>query len=332
MIRPTVPAWLAVPCSLMLGVVLCGLATPARVGAQSTAGAEPATVFGVGVAQAQGQLPSEFERRRALLATRPFVPLEVPPLPVEARTVFYAPRALEGPAIQVIVQPPEQVTAVPEGVVHVASWLVPEGDTGDRLGEVAGFAGEQVSRFGRTTVHLHDLVRLDFRVEGAARVGDELMMYRTGRTIEGVGDVLVPTGRVSVVSVDGGRAVASVVEGYERIQIGDWIGRVRTFSLEPGVHPFATTARAAARLVAFEERKEIHLPGDFAFIDLGTSSGIQVGDEFLALDGAASNGRPIARFQVVRTWEAGSTVRLVSLVSAGNLGPGLGLVLDRIMP
>ncbi len=371
MLRPT-EAFFLRSASVLVAVCALGVtlaprpalaqAAPADGGAGAPA-PEPATILGLGVSgapgvvgqglasrrtgEAQGAVPSQlpvspqepqalapYEVRRLLLESRPFVATSIVNVPDAERTVFYDPQLLEGGGAQVILQPPEQVTAVPEGVVQVASWLVPTRNQTDRLGEVVGFAGEQVVRFGRTTVHLYDEIRMRFVVPGAPLAGDEFLTYRVTRSIEGVGDVLVPTGRVQVSHVDELGVVAVVVGEHDRMQIGDLVTRVRSFSLVPGIHPEPVASGPEARILAFQAQRELYMPGDFAFINLGSANGLRIGDELVGRGEDVMGGErfPVARFQVVSVGETVSTVRLRSVRAPGSLRPALSLVLDRMMP
>jgi len=311
--RPLVPF---VPLPL-LPVALFLLLAPAGALAQDSGGGIP-----------------PYEARRDFLSIRPFVPLGVPEVAVEDRTVFYDLRTADPEGMVVILQPEEAVTALPSGVFRASGWLHLPGERSESLGTVTAFARDRDIRFGRTTVHPLDEVRLVFEVEGTPRVGDEFLIYRVVREIPEVGSVTKPTGRVEVTEVHDSYVIAKVLEAYDRMQLGDFVARVRTFPLRPGVHPVEADRELESRILAFQERKELYLPGDLAFITGGVAQGLSVGDEFVAVEEGEDrwSGNALARFQVVGVRDHVATVRMVTTQTPGSLRAGLRLLLDRAIP
>ncbi len=303
---------------------VAGPGTPAPSGA---------TVLGVGV-----QLPAAtvgedlgWEARSALLAATPFTPGAAPEPGREDRTVFYqvATRTPDAPAI--LLQRQAELPALPPGVFEAAGWLRSEGEPDEAAGVIVGFAEPQDARFGRRTVHPHDEVRLRSEGDVGLVAGEELMAYRVTRVIPGVGEVLAPTGRLVVTRLVEDGAIARVVNEVGRMQLGDAIGTPRTFPLSPGVHPSEANDRVEARIVAFQDRKELYLPGDFGFVDIGLDGGLAVGDELVAR-GEGAGGGELARFQVVGVRDHTATVRLLSVLVPGAVRPGLPTIRDRSMP
>ena len=273
------------------------------------------------------------EERRRMSQRRPFRPMGVPEYEGE-RTIFYGREAREARGPEVVVSPLAEVEAVPRAVFHAAGWLDRDGSEIPRLGELVGFATDQGLRFARTTVHPYDEVRIAFAGAEEPRVGDHYLVYRSQREVRNLGRVMGPSGRIEIVRVEEGGAVGQVVAAYDRIQIGHQVTRMRTFPLEPGVHPSPTDDHVEATVLAFQDQKELNLPGDFAFIDRGERDGLAVGDELVGMV-PGQNGwdeREVARFQVVGVRAGNATVRLVNTDAPGHVRPGLRLVLDRKMP
>lgn len=273
------------------------------------------------------------EERRRMSQRRPFRPLGVPEYEGE-RTVFYGreTRELSGP--RVLVATSDEIEAVPQGIFHGASWLDPDGAEVPRLGSVTGFAQEGGFRFARTTVHPYDEVQIRFEGTESPEVGDHYLVYRSTDEVRERGRIMVPSGRVEIVRVEEDGAVGRLIQGYDRVQIGHLVTRMRTFPLEPGVHPSPADVQLEARILAFKERRELNLPGDQAFIDLGERDGIAVGDELVGrVTGADGWGeRDVARFQVIGVRATTATVRLMHTESPGDVAPGLRLIVDRKMP
>ncbi len=329
-------ATVAPSASSLLLVSLLALAAPGFLGAQEPS--DPAPVIEMeldGRHLDEGNDLLDYQARRQLLRYEPFEPVGVPEVPIGARTVFFQDREHDALPPQVLIQPAEEIAALPRAVFEAAGWLeLPGGAHRERSGEVIGFAGDQGAGLGRGSVHPYDEVRIQFLAERFPAVGDELLLFRIQRTIEHLGEVVVPSGRARVIRVEGGGVVAEVVQQYDRVQIGHLVGPRRIFPLSPGVHPGDSDLSLEANLLAFQEEKELHLPGDFAFIDRGRNDGLKVGDEFVGLagDGEGWAGRPVAGFQVVGLQDRVGTVRLTSSASPSSVRPGLRLMLQRTMP
>lgn len=271
--------------------------------------------------------------RRQLLRTRPFVPQETPPMTGE-RTVFYgsseeAAGGEEGP--RVIVQGASETLAVPPSAFHSAAWLVAEEEAAMSLGRVAAFAGGEDGRIRGTTLQPYDRVRVEPTAGGSFAPGDRLLAFHQADELERF-RVMAPTAVLEVLELDGGVAVASVITNFGRAEIGDHVREMRTFPLSPGVHPESTDMQVEADLLGFRYRKELHLPGDEAFIDRGRAAGLAVGDQLVARTAGERGGGVAARLQVVGVQEEVATVRLISAQAPSALRAGLRVVLDRKMP
>ena len=317
------------PDELRVGAVLViptagpTVAPPARVTTVQIAGPEVA-----------GQDVLSFEARRALLEYRPFEPLGVPEVPLSERSVFFDIPVLEAQAATVVLEAAEAVPAFPPSIFHAAGWLAPEGDRSDRLGEVVGFADGRDLEAESPTGQLYEDVYIRIPGVVSLQLGDVFLVYRVARTIEGLGDVVEPSGLLRVIEAGDGEAVAEIVQEFGRVQVGQFVIRARTFPLEPGVHPAEADRSLEVRILAMQEQKEFYLPGDFAFIDGGRARGLAIGDELVGLsnDEADWAGSELARFQVVGLQDEVGTVRLVLSESPRTVRPGLRVVVDRKMP
>lgn len=297
----------------------------------------PGTVTGVVVAGRDVPMDVDgfmtLEERRRMNQRRAFQPAGTPETTRE-RTIFYGreARAVSGP--QVLISPIDEIAAVPRAVFHAAGWIARDASEVARLGEVVGFAQDQGLRFDRTTVHPYDEVRIRFDGGETPEIGEHFLVYRSKRTIRDAGDVMAPSGRIEVVRIEGEGVIGRVVASYDRMQIGHLVTRMRTFPLPVGVHPAETAEELEARVIAFQDQKELDLPGDFVFIDRGERDGLAVGDELVGLapGGNGWNDQFVGRFQVVGVRPEGATVRIMHVEAPGFVRPGLRLVLDRKMP
>lgn len=277
----------------------------------------------------------DWAERRELLRASPFVPAAFQEPGIQTRTVFHEVRTSEAAAPSVILQRQSEIPAVSPGVFHAAGWLIREGVAFEEAGRVVGFATDAEVRSARRSVRPHDEVRIELAAgAGTMAMGDELLAFQVRRILPGIGSVAVPTAVVVVTEVVEYGVLGRVVAGFGRMEIGDLITAPRTFPLAAGVHPVASDVRTEARVLSFQERKELYLPGDFGFIDAGEASGLRVGDEFVAFEGHDRGWaeREVARFQVVGVGPHDATVRVVVVQSPGALRPGLELILDRKMP
>jgi len=297
----------------------------------------PSTVTGVVVAGRDVPMDVDgfvtLDERRRMGQRRSFQPMGTPEYNRE-RTVFYGRETREETGPAVLISSAEEIAAVPRAVFHAAGWIASDDSEVLRLGEVVGFAQDQGVRFERNTVHPYDEVLVRFDGGESPEIGEHFLVYRETRNVRNTGRVLAPSGRVEVVRVEDGGAIVQVVASYDRIQLGHMITRMRTFPLAIGVHPSETDMELEATILAFQDQKELNLPGDYAFIDRGERDGLSVGDEFVALAPAAEGwgDQFVGRFQVVGLRPGTGTVRIVQTEAPGHVRPGLRLVLDRRMP
>jgi hypothetical protein len=144
----------------------------------------------------------------------------------------------------------------------------------------------------------------------------------------------IPTGRLVVMRAGEGEVVAEVIQAFGWLRVGDLVGEGRTFPLEPGVHPTGPGGGLEGRLVALEDDIDIHVPGDFGFVDFGRAEGLAVGDVLVGVADVDADwtGRALASFQVVGLGEETATVRLLSAVAPRDVRPGLRVVVGGKMP
>jgi hypothetical protein len=273
-----------------------------------------------------------YEARRGLMGYGDFGTSSAAEIPIDARTVFYEEGGVNA-GNAVIVPRMEDAPALAESSFHSAAWLIPVNDPSDRIGEVIGLAIPEDRPPTARTLFPGDEVRVLLDGGALPLMGEEFLVYGVRRQIPEVGGVAIPAGKVRITDITGDGSTARIVEMYDPMRIGDSLARFDAFPLAVGVHPAPTIAGGEARVIAFDAEQEVYLPGDFAFLDRGSESGVAVGDEMIAVtDGAVATGAALARFQVVRVRPGGATVRLVSVETTVPLRTGVRLVTDRKMP
>src|SRR5690606_34094230 len=97
-----------------------------------------------------------------------------------------------------------------------------------------------------------------------------------------------------------------------RIQPGDMVRPVPTYTLQPGVYPQEVAGGSEAMIMGFAGRQVINDLGHIAFLDLGSDDGITVGDEFILYGDRVS--APRGALQVVGVTRNMASARIVSMV------------------
>lgn len=232
------------------------------------------------------------------------------------RTVFYRNEATRVLGSSLIASDETEFTAVPRDIFYSAGWLVPGREAPEHLATIRSFEHEaQVRpRMSRQIAQPFESLLIDFAGSDRPSVGERLLSFRVERTIDH-GQVVVPSGMLTVHRTESGGAIAVVTAEYNRVQLGDFLVRLPDFPLEPGVHPADVTDELAATLLGFQMQRDLHGPGDVVFLDKGSAQGVQIGDEFTASvpAGDGFGGRIGGRLQVVRVKESGASARIIAL-------------------
>ncbi|MEQ1857445.1 MAG: LysM peptidoglycan-binding domain-containing protein [Longimicrobiales bacterium] len=223
----------------------------------------------------------------------------------QVRTIFHTDTASQREAVVTALD--ITYTAVTRDAVYSAPWVIPIESEPENAGTVAGFAAEGARA---STIRSFDRVRVDMPTP--ARVGAELQIFRVMRTIEGVGEVVTPTGVLTVSNISEAGVVGVVTKEYDRIQPGDFVRPVPSYTLQPGQYAEPITGGSEAMIMGFAGRQDLNDLGHVAFLDLGSNDGVTIGDEFI-LFGAAI-GAPEGSLQVVGVTPTMSAARILSLV------------------
>jgi LysM repeat protein len=216
--------------------------------------------------------------------------------------------------------------AVSRDMAHQAPWLIAPGETPAHVGALEDFAGG-VSR--SSTPRGYQRVRLSFRGD-PPRVGSRLLMYRVFRTIEDVGEVVVPTGVVTVEGLQDDGAVGIITREYQRIQLGDLLGPLPDLTLTPGQEAAPIDDGPWAMIVGFDRGSALNDINVIAFLDLGGSDGVTVGDEFDYVNPEAGEGHVEGRLQVVGVTPDRASARIVQMDDV-VFRPGIAVRLTRKM-
>lgn len=217
--------------------------------------------------------------------------------------------------------------AVSRDMVYSAPWLVrleeEPAHTG-RLTEYAGGANTTATPRG------YDRVRLQLD-DASVQVGDRVLTYRVVRTIEKVGRVVAPTGVITLTELEDGGAVGVITKEYHRMQFGDYVGPLPTYSLTAGQYAQAVSDGPHAMIMGFAGENVVQDVESVAFLDLGTDDGLAVGDEFDYVNPQAGDGIIEGRLQVVGVREGVASARIVHMDDV-VFRQGLVVRLARKMP
>lgn len=223
----------------------------------------------------------------------------------EARSIFYSDPSEASNGI--VTMESVATAAVSRDAVVSAPWLIGlEGDP-DSDGVIVGFAdgSNRVS-----TIRSYTNVRVDMATE--ARVGARLQIFRVSRTIDMVGQVVQPTGVLEVTTIGDGFVVGQVIQEFDRIQPGDFVRPVPAYTPVLGAVAEEISGGSEAMIMGFSGRRVLSGIGQIAFLDLGSSDGIAIGDEFVLYGTAVPTARE-GSLQVIGLSPNTSAARVLSM-------------------
>lgn len=257
------------------------------------------------------------------------------PRPLEAgepeRTIFYLRDS--GTSFDAANATFEQTRlTVPRQISYAAPWLGPLGVEPEHLGRIIEFTGADDEHVPRKTALMFDKLELEFDGAVPAR-GTQLLAFRVGRAIDGIGTVLIPTGVLSVSDPVPGGAVALVVDVFDRLSLGDLLTAMPVHQIQPGARAQPSTTGADATLVGFAFSHEIQTVTDIAFLDQGSDHGVRIGDEYVAvwMEGRGTPAETEGRLQVVSVHPDHSSARIVWMRNP-IFENGIRVRVDRKMP
>ncbi len=168
--------------------------------------------------------------------------------------------------------------------------------------------------------------------------GDRMLIWRVDRRLKPYGHVVRPTGMATVAAVHEDVSTAVIVEVFDRVQLGNQLSLIQPFHMERGVFAAPVAAGPTGELVALLDEQVMPTVEDIAFVNVGLSEGVALGDEFeiyLAIRRSREELRlpeeHIATGRVVRVTEETSTLRVIEQRHPA-IRAGLPVRLVRKMP
>lgn len=242
--------------------------------------------------------------------------------PADRRTIFYR---QQEPAVSVVAMLDEEYIAVDVDQVYSAPYLGPIIGIPEHVGTLRGFA-LRTDR-GSTVRQFHQVI---VDTDSPVRVGDQLRTFRVTQTIPQVGQVITPTGVLTVTAVGDTTAVAVVSKEYGRVQAGDMVGPLPPYSVVVGDRAEDVSGGSEAMIMGAAGSQQLNDLGHHMFLDLGTDHGISIGDEFVLYSDVVSS-EVRGRLQVVSVMPTSSTAR-ISAMSDDVFHQGVIVRLVRQMP
>jgi hypothetical protein len=223
----------------------------------------------------------------------------------QVRTIFYADTAAQGSGF--VGGSDVDYVAVTRDMLYSAPWLVPPGSEPMSLGSIQGLATP-----GARASTIRSFDRIVVTMPAPARVGAQLQLFRVARSIERVGEVVIPTGLATVESIGGSGVVAIVTKEYQRVQPGDLVRSAPTYTLQAGQYAEEISGGSEAMIMGVAGRQELNNLGHVAFLDLGSDDGIVIGDEFVLYSSVV--GAPEGSLQVIAVTPNTASARITSMV------------------
>jgi LysM domain-containing protein len=244
---------------------------------------------------------------------------------VTIRTRFYSPPATAATPTSIMMETPAPRRVEP-GEFHASPWLADADHLPVRGSLLGPAAGNRESQHASTPFHPYERVYLRYHGETRPLVGELLLVVKVGRSIDGYGRIIQPTGVVRVDSMYTSTMLALVTHQFGRMERGDIVLPMDSF---PGTSAAATPINDGPQgtIVGFLVRQPVYGTEELGFVSLGHASGVNVGDELqaqLPAGGAEDRlpAQPIARLVVTRVAQRSATVRVLSLQHP-VLQPGL---------
>lgn len=202
-----------------------------------------------------------------------------------------------------------QYSAVPRGLVWSAPWLIRQGQSDEPMGRIESFAG---GASNSETARSYDRIRVSFTGSVPA-VGTVLQAYRLEKTIEDVGEVMIPTGVVTIAEAEGDGAIAVVSAEYARMTLGDFLRPVPEYTLAMGNYAQPVNGGPQAMVMGFSGPNVLQDIGSIAFLDQGAQDGVSIGDEYEYVNPSAGSDVVEGRLQVVGVTPDMASARILSM-------------------
>lgn len=280
-------------------------------------------------------------RMTAVAEGPPFAPGRITEIPAVAgapdatrRTRFYA--RDEGTADPLILSAEElRRGGVQPGEHYSAPWLGQPGML-PVIGTVVRSVDAPNTGFeDDLMVHPFDDIYVEYRGNARPQPGQKLLVVNSGDRMHGLDRLIRPTGIATVVATDPDVLTARVTEQWGTMRRGDLALTLADFTpVEGEAEPIS--GGPVGRIIGWLVDQPLYGTSDHGFVNLGSSSGVQVGDVMLAYREARKRGgtdlpaEPVAYVKIVRVNADNATFRVTKVLQR-RLEQGLPVqVVSRI--
>lgn len=189
------------------------------------------------------------------------------------------------------------------------------------------------------TAHPHETIYLSSTAAPPA-IGDRLLIVRYGREVPGHGTIVMPRAVAAITAIDGQVWTGRLIAQFDEVRVGDAAVEISAAPELGADRPSPVEDGPRGTLLGF--LREHPLPGspELAFVDLGESAGVRVGD-VIGLIQPERRAREdptlvlpaelVAESLVVRVHAGSATVRVLELADP-VLAPGMPVQVVRRMP
>lgn len=158
------------------------------------------------------------------------------------------------------------------------------------------------------------------------QAGNRLLVIRMSRTLKPYGWLIEPMGIIRIDSVGSTASRAMVIQQFADLKVGDLTIPLPSVPTLPTVEPIDISGGATGRIIDFMVRQPLYGTTDIGFVDLGSSKGINIGDELVAFipERRPDKKKPdvlpeeiVARMRVIKLTDATATVRITRVHESG---------------
>ena len=199
---------------------------------------------------------------------------------------------------------------------------------------------EQIeSARARAAVQLYTQVGVSPPAGANYAAGDLLLVVDRREAPRGYGEVVVPTGLVKITGMNGGQAVGEVIAVYGPIREGQGVLPAEKFP-DPGPAEYQKVSDGLeGHVLLARDPRELRLPQQVMFLDVGKQQGVALGDLFEARRQPGPQPRAsadavdevMATMQVVHVREHSATVTVRNVISP-DIPPGTRVKLVAKLP
>lgn len=265
-------------------------------------------------------------------------PQEAPVLTGDRRTIFARREVTSRSTLIYAAAEDVPASMVSEGDFRRSGILVQLDELGPR-GRIIDYIAPSVVELKQVpTVPVYGRVYVSHPDGEVPELGSRFLIFRVERRVRPYGYVIRPTGEATVAAIHEDVSTAVVTHLYDRVLLGDQVAFAQPFEERPGVKPEPVESGPAGELVAFLDRQPLVSVEDYAFVDVGRTQGVTVGDEFevyleerRSSEGLRLPEEHVAVGRVVRVTERTSTLRLFRMRHPA-IEVGLPVRLVRKMP